>query len=573
MVGVGGRQVADQSQQGPLVAVHEGAEARRWRARRERPLILHRAGNEGDQQRHLARRQLGRVLAEVASRGRAQPVDTGAPLDHVEIDLEDPLLAERGVEQQGERHLLQLAAEPLLTREEEVLGELLRDRGRAAGGGAAAPIGEDGRRHLGEIDAVMPEEPRVFTEQQRPDEQRWHLAQGDEVRRGGRDVDGTSLAVRQRDLVHEVAAQPLDRRRHAPRRAEVEPLLDAERRGVGERAGHAGRQRGGSEAFLGVAAADGGGDGRRGGRRGQDEQPREVDALGLEGQRQSGIARHVDERQRAGERQPIHGHAPARQIQPAPPAVPGAGQAKPQLRRRPQGLRTLAGAIERGHPRAVRLEVDVESGRLACAPQAQPAVDHARFEHRHAVPAHREQGADRRARGPRLESGTGAPAAAREREPGRGLAQLDGACPAIVGADVPDGRHEVGGDASGNRHLDRAQGHARATEQPLALGTKREGGPVGRHRPLPGPGHAQAREEQRRTEPDAYRVDLRHQAAPGRLGQDAGADPALESRPVLRGRGGQGGGEGQGGATGQRHHAKDGTTGRVRRLYHLPSSA
>jgi len=81
-------------------------------------------------------------------------VEIGPPFDEIEVDLEHASLAQRVVEKEGERQLLQLAAEALLSREEEVLGELLRDR-RGPRTGVSRASWWRGRRELTQVEALM----------------------------------------------------------------------------------------------------------------------------------------------------------------------------------------------------------------------------------------------------------------------------------------------------------------------------------------------------------------------------------------------------------------------------------
>ena len=94
--------------------------------------------------------------------GGAQAVQPGTPLDHVQVDLEDPVLSESGLQEEREDQLLELAREALLTAQEQVLGELLGDGGRAAHGAALSHVGGEGLRQLGEVQAGVGEEGEVF---------------------------------------------------------------------------------------------------------------------------------------------------------------------------------------------------------------------------------------------------------------------------------------------------------------------------------------------------------------------------------------------------------------------------
>ena len=96
--------------------------------------------------------------AEVALRRGLGAEDAVAPLDHVEVELEDALLRQHRLQQHGDHRLLRLAHVALLGRQEQVLRELLRDR-RAARHDAALFLVLLERF----LDAV-PVEPRVLDE-------------------------------------------------------------------------------------------------------------------------------------------------------------------------------------------------------------------------------------------------------------------------------------------------------------------------------------------------------------------------------------------------------------------------
>ena len=91
------------------------------------------------QQRRLAGSERRRRRAEVRARRRLHAVDAVAPLDHVQVQLEDPRLGQLGFEPPGDDQLAQLAQRIPRRRQIEVLGELLRDRARAAHELARAP--------------------------------------------------------------------------------------------------------------------------------------------------------------------------------------------------------------------------------------------------------------------------------------------------------------------------------------------------------------------------------------------------------------------------------------------------
>src|SRR2546425_9278450 len=78
--------------------VHELAEAGPGRAMGEGALVLHGPGDQRNQERHLGRRQIQGLTAEVGAGGGPQTEETRAPFDDVEVDLEDAVLAEGRLE-------------------------------------------------------------------------------------------------------------------------------------------------------------------------------------------------------------------------------------------------------------------------------------------------------------------------------------------------------------------------------------------------------------------------------------------------------------------------------------------
>src|SRR5690606_38156297 len=106
-------------------------------APRHAPRAVLRVGGERVRQRRgegggLVQREAGRGAAEVVPGGRLRTEDSGTPLGHVEVELEDAVLGEEALEAARDDELLRLAQERPLRREVEVLGELLRDRAAPA---------------------------------------------------------------------------------------------------------------------------------------------------------------------------------------------------------------------------------------------------------------------------------------------------------------------------------------------------------------------------------------------------------------------------------------------------------
>src|SRR5262249_56794941 len=99
---------------------------------------------------HLARR-----LAEIALRGRFDPVGAGAEIDAVEIKLKNLRLAEPALEPERQHELLHLAPERALLGEKQVLCELLGNRRAALRHAAAKHVGRGGAHESDRIDAGM----------------------------------------------------------------------------------------------------------------------------------------------------------------------------------------------------------------------------------------------------------------------------------------------------------------------------------------------------------------------------------------------------------------------------------
>src|SRR6185436_7944963 len=101
-----------------------------------------------------------RFAIEVSAGRGPQATQVRPPLDDVQVDLEDSILAERRLEQKRDRQFLQLAADFLVTRQEQVLGQLLGDGRRAARRASASPVGEQRGRQFAQVDAFVAVETR-----------------------------------------------------------------------------------------------------------------------------------------------------------------------------------------------------------------------------------------------------------------------------------------------------------------------------------------------------------------------------------------------------------------------------
>ncbi len=105
--------------------------------------------------RGLRERHILEVLAEIDARGGREAVGALPQVDLVHVELENLVLAQRGLDLVGEQHLVDLARVGLLAREEEVAGDLHRDRARALCAFTAREIGDSRAQHALDIDAAV----------------------------------------------------------------------------------------------------------------------------------------------------------------------------------------------------------------------------------------------------------------------------------------------------------------------------------------------------------------------------------------------------------------------------------
>ena len=93
-----------------------------------------------------------------------------AEIGAVEVEFEDLGLGQPHLQPQRQKRLLDLALDGALVRQEQVLGELLGDRGAALHHAAGARIGEHRARRPGKVDAEMLEEAAIFRCEHRLDQ-------------------------------------------------------------------------------------------------------------------------------------------------------------------------------------------------------------------------------------------------------------------------------------------------------------------------------------------------------------------------------------------------------------------
>ena len=104
-----------------------------------------------------------------------------AHIGAVEIEFQDLILGEAGLQPDREEGLVDLALDGALVAQEQVLGELLGDRGAALADAARLRVGDEGTRCAGDVDAEMLVEAAVFGRQRRLDQHVRKIFQRDRV--------------------------------------------------------------------------------------------------------------------------------------------------------------------------------------------------------------------------------------------------------------------------------------------------------------------------------------------------------------------------------------------------------
>ncbi len=126
-----------------------------------------RARNGCGKHRRLRVRERRSGRPEVPARRRLRAVHAIAPLDHVEIHLENAALAESALQANRQQNLRHLAERIARGAEVQVLRELLRDRAPAADDTLLLPVHARGLLHLGQVESVVSIERRVLTHENR----------------------------------------------------------------------------------------------------------------------------------------------------------------------------------------------------------------------------------------------------------------------------------------------------------------------------------------------------------------------------------------------------------------------
>ena len=146
---------------------------------------LVRRGDDPDQERGLAGRDLLDVLVEVEERRLLHAAHAPrAPLpqvDLVQIELENLLLRVAELHHHREEGLVELPPHVPLAREEEILDQLLADRAAALHHRAGANVPERRAAHAQQVEPPVPEEAAILARDDGEDEMAGHLPQRDEA--------------------------------------------------------------------------------------------------------------------------------------------------------------------------------------------------------------------------------------------------------------------------------------------------------------------------------------------------------------------------------------------------------
>jgi hypothetical protein len=114
-------------------------------------------------------------------RGRPDPVDPLTEVDRVQVAPEDLLLRVASFELDGEQHLVDLAFDGLLGRQQRHLHVLLGDGRRALGDPAGREVATRGADHRFVFDAGVLEEPGVLGGEDRVDDDLRDVLVGDRL--------------------------------------------------------------------------------------------------------------------------------------------------------------------------------------------------------------------------------------------------------------------------------------------------------------------------------------------------------------------------------------------------------
>ncbi|MGY3422555.1 hypothetical protein ACVWZW_003030 [Bradyrhizobium sp. F1.13.4] len=138
---------------------------------------LEQAGeHRGFGERHVTCR-----FVEVEMRGAVDAEGAAAHIGAVEIQLEDFVLGQAPFQPDREEGFVDLALDGALVAQEQVLGELLGDRGAALADAAGLGVGDERARGAGDVDAEMLVEAAVLGRERRLDQHVRKIFQRDRI--------------------------------------------------------------------------------------------------------------------------------------------------------------------------------------------------------------------------------------------------------------------------------------------------------------------------------------------------------------------------------------------------------
>ena len=132
--------------------------------------IIGRRLEQAGQHRRFGEVDVGDLLAEIVFGRRRDAEIAAAHIGAVEIELEDLVLGVVPLEPDGEEGFLDLALEGALGAEEQVLGQLLGDRGAALRAVIALGVVDQRAQRADDVDAEMVVEAPVLGGERRLDE-------------------------------------------------------------------------------------------------------------------------------------------------------------------------------------------------------------------------------------------------------------------------------------------------------------------------------------------------------------------------------------------------------------------